>query len=85
LLDSVHMLHEQNSWLTGVFSLVSQKEKMMQVLERVKVARNELLDEIYAPSVAKKPKEVKEQEAKILKLKKTNDLNRFLEANSDCV
>ncbi|MGZ8269716.1 MAG: hypothetical protein ACXW1T_00890 [Methylophilus sp.] len=58
---------------------------MMQVLERVKVASNELLDEIYSPSVAKKPEEVKEQEAKILKLKKTNDLNRFLEANSDCV
>jgi hypothetical protein len=64
---------------------VSQKEKMMQVLESVKVARIELLDEIYSPSMAKKPKEVKEQEAKILKLKKTNDLNRFLEANSDCV
>lgn len=57
----------------------------MQVLESVKVARIELLDEIYSPSMAKKPKEVKEQEAKILKLKKTNDLNRFLEANSDCV
>ena len=57
----------------------------MQVLERVKVASNELLDEIYSPSMVKKPKEVKEQEAKILKLKKTNDLNRFLEANSDCV
>jgi hypothetical protein len=64
---------------------VSQKEKMMQVLESVKVASIELLDEIYSPSMAKKPKEVKEQEAKILKLKKTNDLNRFLEANSDCV
>jgi hypothetical protein len=58
---------------------------MMQVLESVKVARIELLDEIYSPSMANKPKEVKEQEAKILKLKKTNDLNRFLEANSDCV
>ena len=57
----------------------------MQVLESVKVANIELLDEIYSPSMAKKPKEVKEQEAKILKLKKTNDLNRFLEANSDCV
>lgn len=57
----------------------------MQVLESVKVASIELLDEIYSPSMAKKPKEVKEQEAKILKLKKTNDLNRFLEANSDCV
>lgn len=57
----------------------------MQVLESVKVASVELLDEIYSPSMANKPKEVKEQEAKILKLKKTNDLNRFLEANSDCV
>jgi hypothetical protein len=58
---------------------------MMQVLESVKVASNELLDEIYAPSVVEKSDKVKEQEAKILKLQQTKSLNRFLEASCDCV
>lgn len=57
----------------------------MQVVEQVKPARNELLDEIYAPSLAVKNSQDKEQEAKILQLRKEKNLNRFLEASCDCV
>jgi hypothetical protein len=62
----------------------SQKETTMQV-DRVKLNKDELLDEIYAPSIAEKSDKVKQQEADILVLQRNKNLNRFLEASCDCV
>jgi hypothetical protein len=57
----------------------------MQV-ERVTLnKKDELLDEIYAPSIAEKSDKVKQQEANILVLQRNKNLSRFLEASCDCV
>jgi hypothetical protein len=74
---------------------VSQKEKMMQVLENVNVGRNEfansnlasrnLLDEIYAPTAVVNSVLAKQQEAKVQHMQAVKSLHRFLEANCDCV
>jgi hypothetical protein len=47
--------------------------------------KNELIDEIYVPSLSEKSDKVKVQEANILSLQRTKNMNRILEANSDCV
>jgi DNA-binding protein len=57
----------------------------MQVVEHVKVVKNELLDEIYAPDISEKSEKVKQQEANIQRLFRAKSLNRFLEASCDCV
>lgn len=66
------------------------KEVIMQALN-VKPALNQqaskpqLLNEIYEPSLSQKSDKVKVQEANILSLQKPKNINRLLEAYSDCV
>lgn len=62
----------------------------MQATDRVNLTKTELhsnalVEEIYAPALSQKSDKVKVQEANILKLKRSTDLRRILEANSDCV
>lgn len=62
----------------------------MQATDRVNLSKTELqsnalVEEIYAPALSQKSDKVKVQEANILKLKRSTDLRRILEANSDCV
>ena len=45
----------------------------------------QLLNEIYEPPLSQKSDKVKVQEANILNLQKPKNLNRLLEAYSDCV
>lgn len=62
----------------------------MQATDRVNLSKTELqsnalVEEIYTPALSQKSDKVKVQEANILKLKRSTDLRRILEANSDCV
>ena len=45
----------------------------------------QLLNEIYEPSIIQKSDKAKAQETNILSLKKSGNINRLLEAYSDCV
>lgn len=58
---------------------------MMQATNVKKVAKPELIDDIYEPALSQKSDKVKVQEASILSLKKQKDFNRTIEAFSDCV
>ena len=57
----------------------------MQATSFNKVAKPELISEIYEPALSQKSDKVKVQEANILSLQKHKNLNRLLEAYSDCV
>lgn len=52
---------------------------------KTELPKDELIDEIYAPSLSEKSDKVKVQEANILSLQRTKTMSRMLEANSDCV
>ena len=58
---------------------------MKQAVKKAKVAKDVLIDEIYAPSISQKSDKVKIQEATALHLEKTKSLSRYLEACGDCV
>jgi hypothetical protein len=48
-------------------------------------SKPQLLNEIYEPALNQKSGKVKVQEANILSLQKPKNINRLLEAYSDCV
>ncbi|MES2501744.1 MAG: hypothetical protein V4545_03985 [Pseudomonadota bacterium] len=48
-------------------------------------SKPQLLSEIYEPPLNQKSDKVKVQEANILSLQKPKNINRLLEAYSDCV
>jgi hypothetical protein len=57
----------------------------MLIAETNKTVKNVMFDDIYTPSIQQKSDKAKEQEAAILSLQRIKNLNRFLEANCDCV
>lgn len=57
----------------------------MQALNVNPAAKPQLLNEIYEPSLNQKSDKVKVQETNVLILQKPKNINRLLEAYSDCV
>lgn len=61
------------------------KEIIMQALNVKPAAKPQLLNEIYEPSLNQKSDKVKVKETHVLTLQKPKNINRLLEAYSDCV
>lgn len=57
----------------------------MQALNVKPAAKPQLLNEIYEPSLNQKSDKVKVKETHVLTLQKPKNINRLLEAYSDCV
>ncbi len=57
----------------------------MQVTNVKKAVETELIDEIYEPALNQKTDKSKVQKSNVVDLQKQTNLNRTLEAYSDCV
>ena len=57
----------------------------MQALNVKPATKPQLLNEIYEPALNQKSDKVKAQETNVLTLQKPKNINRLLEAYSDCV